>query len=318
MMVLAHNQRGILMRAGWLLLTLNFLILGACGQVDPTPKQLETAQQQAEAVLDRYYEAVGKADYEGFIAGFSKRAKFYGTDATEVWGIEEFGPSIQQSFASGVGWDFDLKDRKMDISKSGDVVWFSELAHFNNTDYLLRPTGVLEREDGKWKIVQLVMGIPIPNLLYPPVLQGMQASDLGQNVELAKIGTVLDHLHTLAAAADGEAYFALFTDDATYIGTDVTERWNLDQFKAFALPYFSAGNGWVFTPRERHIVLSPMNNVAWFDEVLNSQSYGTSRGTGVLLRIKGEWKIVQYHLTIPIPNDLVDQMSAQIKAYEQP
>ena len=43
---------------------------------------------------------------------------------------------------------------------------------------------------------------------------------------------VIDRMHQAASRADGQAYFALFTPDARFIGTDATERWTLEQFKA--------------------------------------------------------------------------------------
>ncbi len=294
------------------------LLLSGCADNKPlSATKNHNAKQNAEAVLDQYYEAVGKADFDSFIALFSKSAEFYGTDATEIWPYEQFAPSIKESFSTGLGWDFDLKDRRLTLSQNGDIAWFAELAHFNNTDYLLRPTGVMEIEDGAWKITQLVMGIPIPNLLYTPVLQGLQASTLGKDIEIEKINTVLDSLHKHAANADGEAYFALYSEEAIFIGTDVSERWTRAQFQAYAEPIFSQGRGWRYIPRERHVVLSPMSNMAWFDEVLDSENYGTSRGTGVLVRTREGWKISQYHLTFPIPNDLAGAMTQKIKAYEQ-
>lgn len=134
------------------------------------------------------------------------------------------------------------------------------------------------------------------------------------------IGHTLDALHAAAAAADGERYFALFAPDAVFIGTDATERWTLEQFRGYALPLFARGTGWVYRPRERHITLAslPCACIAWFDELLDSQSYGTSRGTGVLVRDdSGAWKIAQYALTFPIPNDMAEELTGRIRAYER-
>src|SRR3712207_6580668 len=119
--------------------------------------------------------------------------------------------------------------------------------------------------------------------------------------ERASAAATLDALHAAAARADGEAYFALFTPDAVFIGTDVTERWSLPAFKAYAQPVFGQGRGWTYTPRTRTVTLAPVacRCVAWFDEVLDGASYGTSRGTGVLLRGPGGWKVAQYALTFP-------------------
>jgi hypothetical protein len=41
---------------------------------------------------------------------------------------------------------------------------------------------------------------------------------------------------------------------------------------------------------------------------------GSARGTGVLRRIGGVWKIEQYHLTIPVPNALADEVVKRIRA----
>ena len=133
-----------------------------------------------------------------------------------------------------------------------------------------------------------------------------------------EIAAVLDALHVAAAKADGPAYFALYTPDATYLGTDAAERWSLDEFKGYAMPYFSKGQGWTYVPRERHITLAPVDCrcVAWFDELLDSKSYGTSRGTGTLILTPDGWKVSQYALTFPIPNDLAKDITAKIKAFE--
>ena len=135
---------------------------------------------------------------------------------------------------------------------------------------------------------------------------------------IASADSVLNRLHDAAAKADGSRYFKLFTDDAVYIGTDAAERWTLKEFRAFAEPYFSKGTGWTYTPRSRHIVIAdvPCRCVAMFDELLDNESYGTSRGTGVLVRKNRSWKISQYALTFPIPNDLAKGITAEIKAVE--
>lgn len=132
------------------------------------------------------------------------------------------------------------------------------------------------------------------------------------------IAAVLDALHAAAAKADGPAYFALYTPDATYLGTDAAERWTLAEFRGYAMPYFSKGQGWTYVPRERHITLAPVDCrcVAWFDELLDSKSYGTSRGTGTLILTPDGWKVSQYALTFPIPNDLAKDITARIKAFE--
>jgi hypothetical protein len=61
------------------------------------------------------------------------------------------------------------------------------------------------------------------------------------------------------------------------------------------------------------VTIAKAGDVAWFDEMLDSQSYGECRGTGVLELTNSGWKISQYHLTIPVPNDLAKDIVKQIK-----
>ncbi len=129
------------------------------------------------------------------------------------------------------------------------------------------------------------------------------------------VAAVLDAFHAAAARADEAAYFALLAEDAVFLGTDATERWPKAAFREYAHPYFAAGRGWRFDPGARRIALSADGRVAWFDELLASESYGECRGSGVLERLDGRWLIRQYHLTIPIPNALAGEVVARIRAH---
>ncbi|HTE05550.1 MAG TPA: nuclear transport factor 2 family protein [Planctomycetota bacterium] len=124
---------------------------------------------------------------------------------------------------------------------------------------------------------------------------------------------VLDALHAAASRADGESYFALFAPDAVFLGTDATERWSIEEFRAYAQPYFSRGQGWTYVPTERHVVAAPGGQVAWFDERLASDKYGEVRGSGVLLRGAAGWRIAQYNLALPVPNELAADLVARIR-----
>ncbi|WJG10060.1 nuclear transport factor 2 family protein [Aliiglaciecola sp. LCG003] len=127
------------------------------------------------------------------------------------------------------------------------------------------------------------------------------------------VDSTLNQFHQAASEADAVRYFSLLADNAVFIGTDATERWDKAAFERFAKPYFDAGKGWTYQPRDRHISFSSDNKVAWFDELLDSKSYGECRGTGVLVLTPTGWKITQYHLTIPIPNTLAKQVVTLIK-----
>lgn len=134
------------------------------------------------------------------------------------------------------------------------------------------------------------------------------------------VSSVLDALHHNASIADEEAYFGLFAPEGVFLGTDATERWTLEQFRAYAHGPFSEGRGWTYILREgtRMIEFSPDGSVAWFDEILDNENYGETRGTGVLRWDGDDWKIAQYHLVIPVPNDLASDLVERIRSSSLP
>ncbi len=130
--------------------------------------------------------------------------------------------------------------------------------------------------------------------------------------ELEAINEVLDAYHMAASQGDWDTYFDLMSEDSVFLGTDASERWPKAVFREYA----GGRSGWTYHPMDRHVNLTPDGNSAWFDELLDSESYGTSRGTGVLIKTSSGWKISQYHLTFPIPNELAQEMTDAVKAFE--
>ena len=127
------------------------------------------------------------------------------------------------------------------------------------------------------------------------------------------VAAVLDDWHAAAAAADEARYFANFTADAVFLGTDATERWSVEEFRRYAHPYFAKGKAWSFKAVERHVSFSPDRFVAWFDERLDTPNLGPARGSGVLVRAGEEWKIAHYDLSVPIPNALMKEIKQRIE-----
>lgn len=119
------------------------------------------------------------------------------------------------------------------------------------------------------------------------------------------INSLLDSFNIAAAHADYERYFDYFAEDAVFCGTDATENWNKEAFMKWAKPHFDAHKTWDFKSVQRHIYFSPEGNVAWFDELLNTQMK-ICRGSGVLVKEDDEWKLHQYILSATVPNPLMD------------
>lgn len=143
--------------------------------------------------------------------------------------------------------------------------------------------------------------------------ESLSPAMLFDTLETFRVHAALTDFHDAAAKADGARYFGHFAPDAVFIGTDATERWTLPEFRAFAEPYFDAGRGWTYVGRDRQVFLGPGGQTAWFDEMLDNESYGETRGTGVFVRVDGGWRLAQYHLTIPVPNELAKELVRMIR-----
>jgi len=126
-----------------------------------------------------------------------------------------------------------------------------------------------------------------------------------QNADKKQIDKVLTNWHKAAANADFESYFDLMTEDGVFLGTDATENWQNKEFRTFSKPYFDKGKAWSFKAVERNIYVIDDSNFAWFDELLDTQME-LCRGSGVLKKENGSWKIAHYVLSIAIPNDNVN------------
>ena len=123
--------------------------------------------------------------------------------------------------------------------------------------------------------------------------------------------------HKAALEANFKQYFDVMADDAIFIGTDATEYWNKQEFENYAKPHFDKGKAWSFTTLERHIYFDSTGNTAWFDELLDTQMK-ICRGSGVLVKTGGRWKIKHYVLSMTIPNETSKSVITIKSPIEQP
>ena len=122
------------------------------------------------------------------------------------------------------------------------------------------------------------------------------------------LDVLLNGLHLDAHKGSFESYFDRYSTDAVFLGTDKTERWTIEEFKAYAKPAFSDGHGWTYAVIERN--WEGDGNTRWFDEILLNEKLGHCRGTGVVEFINGEWKISHYALTMLVPNSIAAKVGA--------
>ena len=157
----------------------------------------------------------------------------------------------------------------------------------------------------------------VPPELKAPVSRAETATNAMEGSGNRTPEETLDSLHAAASRADGDTYFALFDPtSAVFLGTDATERWPIDAFRGYAGARFAAGDGWTYKVKERHVILHKEGTIATFDEALEHAKLGICRSTGTLLRSSGSeedtpaWRVLQYSLSMPIPNEKILNVAA--------
>ena len=122
--------------------------------------------------------------------------------------------------------------------------------------------------------------------------------------ERAAIGALIDDFHDAAKHGDKKRYLGHMTDDAVFMGTDEWERWpKHPDFSTYVDGRFKDGAGWNYRSVERVIRVADSAELAWFDEVVFSETNGRFRGTGVVTRVGDEWKIAHYAMSFLVFNE---------------
>lgn len=119
------------------------------------------------------------------------------------------------------------------------------------------------------------------------------------------------------AANTRMAYFDKIARDGVYIGTDRTELWTRDEFKAWSKKYFDAKSAWTFKATRRNVYASADKSLIWFDELLDTKNMGPAMASGVLRKTKTGFEIVHYQLSLAVPNAVNDQVVGIIANHEQ-
>lgn len=169
-------------------------------------------------------------------------------------------------------------------------VFRQQISHCGTNAFQLTRTG----EHGAWQIYRITDTRGFENCVRKDTTAATE-----------KIDQLADAWHQAATDANGKAYFDLMDENAIFIGTDATEHWDKDAFKAFALPYFDKGKAWDFKKIERHIFVDTDENIAYWDELLDTWM-GPCRGTGIAHRqADGSYLIKHYTLSVTIDNDQI-------------
>jgi hypothetical protein len=188
-----------------------------------------------------------------------------------------------------VHWDIKMDGAYANAWCTYELYLDSSLHHWGIDNFQLL------KETGKWRILAIT---DTRNKTTPP---SFSTSTLSNEIDL-----LLNNWHKAAATADEKIFFGSMDSSAIYLGTDKTEYWTKQEFEKWSKKYFDQDKAWDFTPHDRHIYFSKDLQYAWFDELLDTWM-GACRGSGVLSKEKGQWKLLHYNLAVTVANDKIKQ-----------
>jgi len=131
-----------------------------------------------------------------------------------------------------------------------------------------------------------------------------------------QVNAFVDEWHDDAANAR-MAYFDKMAKDGVYIGTDRTELWQRDEFKAWAKKYFDRKSAWSFKATRRNVYASGDKSIIWFDELLDTPNMGPCMASGVIRKTAKGFEIVHYQLSMAVPNEVAGQVTKLIGEHEK-
>jgi hypothetical protein len=131
-----------------------------------------------------------------------------------------------------------------------------------------------------------------------------------------QVNAFVDAWHDDAAHAR-MAYFDKMAPDGVYIGTDRSELWQRDAFKAWGRKYFEGKtSAWSFKATRRNVYTSDDGKLIWFDELLDTPNMGHCMASGVIRRTDKGFEILHYQLSMAVPNEVAKQVTELIKKAE--
>ena len=152
-----------------LLVLVIFLIISSCSNCD---KEINLAEETVaiENVLEKYVIANENQDFELIqeIWAPSPDIILYGTDSDDrLTGSTNILAAIKDQFSQITDTYISASDQFIKVNCTGNTAWFAETLSYNfvykeeaKSYEGMRFTGVMEKTDGQWKIVQAHLSVP--------------------------------------------------------------------------------------------------------------------------------------------------------------
>ena len=154
----------------FILIFIGLISLNSCNIDQSKNVDVDLEKEKVTLVLEKYVIAMEKQDMDLVqeIWASEPDIKVFGTNSDEkIIGWEQIRSTLQRQFDSFDDTYISVRDQVVDVNETGNTAWFSEIMNYN---YIyqgeakqfegIRFTGVLNKKDGEWFIVQSHISIP--------------------------------------------------------------------------------------------------------------------------------------------------------------
>jgi ketosteroid isomerase-like protein len=314
-------------------LSVSFLVLAACAAprvavVQPQPPLEDPADRGLDrAALARDLESTIRESYlsisggydEAYLDGLARDRRLVlidvGPDDVLV-GFDPRASALRQQFEDHAA-EIETKRLEVHLSPDGTAAWsFDELSYRilhegRRVIIPMRSTGVYERRNGRWLLVQEHVSYGIAN---DEIWGYAAAQHAGQPAPLdnwtspgdaaAAVRALLER-----AATGGDAPFADADAGTLVVGSDPDAEYRGPAALAHATLRSLYGDDKTFKLRDLRVKTSATGQLAW--AAANVVVGGTVEGVPASLPLRvtwvlelraGTWRIVQIHASVPVPS----------------
>lgn len=210
--------------------------------------------------------------------------------------IEMFISSLEDSETKD--WHEELINYKINCSEVLATVWSDYNFYLNGKMHHCGENAFqLYKSPKGWKIIQ------ITDSRYK--LDACQDKNpLNKYENKAALIKFIDTWHGNASKAEFDAYFNAISENGVYIGTDPEEYWTKQEFREWISKSLKPNKGFHFETIDRNIFFNDEEDIAWFNEKLNTDM-GVCHATGIATQTRSGWKINYYQLSVTVPNELL-------------
>ncbi len=268
--------------------------------------QAQSEKEEVIAVIEKFFDSMRAADSAGLRSIFHPEAIFQRASFDKE-GNSILRPGDAEAFIKQIGgapkgvldekiWSYDVR---VDLNLATAWTDFTFFYNGNLSHCGINAFEFLKTKEG-WKLIRIID------------TNRKEGCITEADHEEKAIESLVAGWHKAATEADADTYFGLMTDDAYFIGTDQTERWNKEDFMKFAKNSFQEAPAWDFKTIERNIMVDRGGNTGWFDEKLDTWM-GVCRGSGVVERTQDGWRIKHYVLSVTVPNGKIEKFIELVK-----